>query len=118
MCEQLDGKDRYFDDRLMAVTVIVLYSRVLDPSLEDIDDELDFSTVDTVAEVLRTLTNEYCSYGSQLSTLDCAVSTMLGGGDLVDWTPTSDVVENGRVILDVYKLFRVDDAFDNAVKLL
>jgi hypothetical protein len=105
----------------MAVTVIVLYSRILDPSLEDIDDELDCcptAVVAVVVEVGRTLINEYCSYGSQLSTLDCAVSTMLGGGDLVGWTPTSDVVENGRVILDVYKLFRVDDAFDNAVELL
>lgn len=118
MCERLDGKERYFDDRVMAVTVIVLYSRVLVPSLEDIDEEVDCpATAVAVVEVVgTTFTNEYCSSGSQFSGL-----IMHGGGDFfADWTSPSDVVvENGRAILDEYKIFRFEeDVFADAVELL
>lgn len=118
MCEQLDGKERYFDDRVMAVTVIVVCSRVLVPSLEDIDEEVDCpATVVAVVvvEVVGTFTDEYCSSGSQFSGL-----IMLGGGDFADWTSPSDVVvvENGRAILDEYKIFRFEDVFADAVELL
>jgi hypothetical protein len=116
VCEQLDGKERYFDDRVMAVTVIVVYSRVLFPSLEDIDEEVDCpATVAAVVEVVGTCTNEYCSSGSQFSGL-----IMLGGGDFADWTSPSDVVvvENGRAILDEYKIFRFEDVFADAAELL
>ena len=117
MCEQLDGKERYFDDRVMAVTVIVVYSRVLFPSLEDIDEEVHCpaTVVAVVVEVVGTCTNEYCSSGSQFSGL-----IMLGGGDFADWTSPSDVVvvENGRAILDEYKIFRFEDVFADAAELL